>query len=275
MMGATGAQANWEFRAAARSRWVIGTAIVFALLCLAVALLGMRSLRELGLSGVGPASAALINLGILVPAMMGLLLGANALVGAKEQGVLPLIAVQPVSRLSIVLGPFIGLGAALAAAVLIGYGAAATVLSGVAKSSDIAPLLALVGSTLAVAFACVAIGLGVSALSRTRLQGTSTAITIWFLLALGMDLALAVIAPAVRMGPVGLLTAVVVNPLEAGRVLALLAANPDGTALGPFGGYLVETFGSGGAAAILIASIVFWIVAPLAVARVVIGRGDL
>lgn len=275
MKGAIRAQATWEFRAAARSRWVIGTAVVFALLCLAVALLGMRSLRELGLSGVGPASAALINLGILVPAMMGLLLGSNALVAAREQGVLPLIAVQPVSRVSIVVGPFLGLSAALAASILVGYGVAATVLSGVAKSSDIAPLLGLVGSTIAVALSCVAIGLGVSALSRTRLQATSTAITLWFLLALGMDLALAVIAPAVRMGPVGLLTAIVVNPLEAGRVLALLAANPDGTALGPFGGYLVETFGSGGAAAVLVGSLLFWTLAPLAVARVVIGRGDL
>lgn len=275
MKGAIRAQASWEFQAAARSRWVIGMAVAFALMCLAVALAGMRSLRELGLSGVGPAAAALINLGILMPAMMGLLLGANALVAAREQGVLPLIAVQPISRMSIVLGPFLGLSGALVASVLAGYGVAATVLSGVAKSSDVAPLLALVGSTLVVALTCVAIGLGVSALSKTRLQATSIAILLWFLLALGMDLALAAVAPAVRMGPDGLLTAIVANPLEAGRVLALLGANPDGTALGPFGGYLIERFGTKTAAGVLIGSMVFWIAAPLAVARVAIGRSDL
>lgn len=275
MKGATRAMAKWEFQSAARSRWVIATAATFALLCLAVSLLGMRSLRELGLTGVGPASAALINLGVLLPGVMGLLLGGNAIVAAREQGVLPLIAVQPVSRTSIVLGPFLGVSAALAVSILFGFGAAAVVLSSVAKSSDVIPLLALVGATVGVATACVAIGILISALSRTRLQATSTAITLWFLLALGMDLALAAIAPAVRMGPVGLLTAVLFNPLEAGRVLALLGATPDGTALGPFGAYLVESFGSGGAAIVLSTSLLLWVIVPVSVARWIVARGDM
>ena len=99
--------------------------------------------------------------------------------------------------------------------------------------------------------------------------------TMWFLLALGMDLALVAVAPAIRMGPVGLLVAVLCNPLEAGRVLALLAASPDGTVLGPFGAYLVESFGSAGASAILVGSLVFWVAAPLLVARWIIARSDM
>lgn len=275
MGDSTRAFAAWEFQAAARSRWVVGTAGAFAALCLAVSLLGMRSLRELGLSGVGPASAALINLGILLPGVMGLLLGANVIVAAREQGVLPLMAAQPISRTSLIAGPFLGVSAALAVAILFGFGAAAIVLSGVARQSDVGPLLALVGSTLAVAVACVSIGLCISSWSRTRLQATSTAITLWFLLALGMDLALVAVAPAIRMGPVGLLVAVLCNPLEAGRVLALLAASPDGTVLGPFGAYLVESFGSAGASAILVGSLVFWVAAPLLVARWIIARSDM
>ncbi len=275
MKSATASLASWEFRGAARSRWVIGTAIAFAALCLAVSLLGMRSLRELGLAGVGPASAALINLGILLPAIMGLLLGGNALVAAREQGVLSMIAVQPIPRTSIVIGAFLGVAGALTISVLFGFGSAAVVLSGVAKGSDVLPLIALVGSTLGVAYACISIGLSFSAFARSRLQATSTAITLWFLLALGMDLALIAIAPAVRMGPVGLLLAVLLNPLEAGRVLALLGASPDGTVLGPFGAYLVESFGTGGAAALLIVSIVLWTVVPLVIARWLLTRGDL
>ena len=235
----------------------------------------MRSLRELGLSGVGPASAALSNLGVRLPASRGLLLGGNALAAAREQGVLSMIAVQPIARTSIVLGSFLGVCGALAMSVLFGFGTAAVVLSGVAKSSDVLPLVALVGSTLGVSSACVAIGLAFSAFARSRLQATSTAITLWFLLALGMDLALVAIAPAVRMGPVGLLSAVLANPLEAGRVLALLGASPDGTVLGPFGAYLVETFGAGGAAGLLVASLAFWTVVPLGVARWILTSRDL
>ncbi len=271
----TATLASWEFRGAARSRWVLGTALAFAALCLTVTLLGMRSLRELGLAGVGPASAALINLGILLPAIMGLLLGGNALVTAREQGVLAMVAAQPISRSAIVLGAFLGLYGALATSVLFGFGTAAVVLSGVAKGSDVMPLVSLVGATLGVSTACVAIGLAFSASARSRMQATSTAITLWFLLALGMDLALAAIAPAVHMGPTGLLSAVLLNPLEAGRVLALLGASPDGTVLGPFGAYLVEDFGTGGAAGILVASLAFWTVVPLALARWLLTARDI
>lgn len=275
MADSTRTIAAWEFQAAARSRWVIATALVFAVLCLAVTMLGMRSLREIGLSGVGPASAALINLGILLPGAMGLLLGGNTLVAAREQGVLPMLAVQPVPRTSLVVGPFAGIAGALVVSILFGYGVAAVVLSGIARSSDIGPLLALVGATIAVAVACVAIGVCISSVSRSRLQATSSAISLWFLLALGMDLALVAVAPAMRMGPVGLLVAVLCNPLEAGRVLALLAASPDGTVLGPFGAYLVDTFGTKGSAALLISSILAWVIVPLAVARWVLARSDL
>ncbi len=275
MINATTTLASWEFRSAARSRWVLGTAVAFGALCLAVSLLGMRSLRELGLAGVGPASAALLNLGILLPAIMGLLLGGNALATAREQGVLSMIAVQPITRTSIVVGSFLGVCGALAISILFGFGTAAVVLSGVAKRSDVLALVSLVGSTLGVSTACVAIGLAVSAFANNRLQATSTAITLWFLLALGMDLALAAIAPAIRMGPVGLLTAVLANPLEAGRVLALLGADTDGRALGPFHAYLVDTFGAGGAAGLLLASLALWTLVPLGIARLVLTTRDL
>ena len=52
----------------------------------------------------------------------------------------------------------LGVAAALAVSILFGFGAAAVVLSGVAKRSDVVPLLALVGTTVGVAIACVAIG---------------------------------------------------------------------------------------------------------------------
>ena len=50
-----------------------------------VTLLAFRTVRELGLSGIGPASATLVNLGVLLPSLMGLLLGAGSLVGARNR----------------------------------------------------------------------------------------------------------------------------------------------------------------------------------------------
>jgi hypothetical protein len=87
-----------------------------------------------------------------------------------------------------------------------------------------------------------------------------------------MDLALAGLGPAVHLGPEGLLTAVLLNPLEGGRILALLAANPTGTAVGPFGAYLVDRFGTGGATLLIGGSIAVWTLVPLLVARWALRR---
>lgn len=272
MNGPTLAVAGWELRGAVRSRWVLGTAAAFAAIALAVTLLGLRSLGSLGLSGVGPASAGLVNLGVLLPPLMGLLLGAGSIAGARERGVLAMTLAQPVPRWRLVTGTFLGLAAALWATVGLGYGLAALVLAGVAETSDLGSLAALVLATAAAATAGLAVGMAISAAATGRTQAVSLAVAAWFVLALGMDLALAGLGPAIRLGPGGLLVAVLLNPLEGARILALLGASPEGTALGPFGAYLLDRFGSGGAALLLAGSLVAWTAAPLAAARVFLQR---
>lgn len=272
MNGPTLAVAGWELRGAVRSRWVLGTAVAFAAIALAVTLLGLRSLGSLGLSGVGPASAGLVNLGVLLPPLMGLLLGAGSIAGARERGVLAMTLAQPVPRWRLVTGTFLGLAAALWATVGLGYGLAALVLAGVAETSDLGSLGALVLATAAAATAGLAVGMAISAAATGRTQAVSLAVAAWFVLALGMDLALAGLGPAIRLGPGGLLVAVLLNPLEGARILALLGASPEGTALGPFGAYLLDRFGSGGAALLLAGSLVAWTAAPLVAARAFLQR---
>lgn len=271
-MNAILAVAGWELRGAIRSRFVLGAALTFGAMSLGVTLLGLGALRGLGLAGVGPAAAGLVNLGVLVPPLLGLLLGAASVAGARERGLLAMVAAQPIRRAAIVLGTFLGLAGALWTTVALGFGLASLVLAGVARARDLAPLGALVGVTLAVGTAGLGVGIGISCLARARAQATAVAVAVWLLLALGMDLALAGLAPAVRLGPEGLLVAVLLNPLEAGRILALLAASADGTALGPFGAFLLDRFGAPGAAALLVGAIAAWTALPLAAAGRALAR---
>jgi ABC-type transport system involved in multi-copper enzyme maturation permease subunit len=249
-------------------------AVVFGLLCLAVTLLAFRSVRDLGLSGVGPASATLVNLGVLLPSLMGLVLGAGAIVGAREQGTLAMMAAQPMARGSIATGALVGLTGALWATLGLGFGVALLLMSGVARASDVPALATLIGATAAVAAASVSIGLAVSSVAGTRSQAVAGAVGVWIVAALGVDLALAALAPTVHLGPAGLFVAVLLDPLEAGRILALLGTNFQGTALGPFGAYLVTTFGVVGSVAILVADLVAWTVLPLLLARRMLRRRD-
>jgi Cu-processing system permease protein len=250
---------------------VIGTAIVFAAISLGVTLLGLEALRGLGLSGVGPASAGLVNLGVLLPPLMGLLLGAGSIAGARERGLLAMMVAQPVSRTSLIGGVFLGLTAALWITVAAGFGLAALVLAGVAKVSDLAPFGGLVVATLAVGTAGLGVGIGISSVAGGRTQAVALAVAVWFVLALGMDPALAGLDRR-SSSAAGLLVAVLLNPLEAGRILALLAANPSGSALGPFGTYLIERFDTMGSAALLGSAIAAWTLIPLLIARSALRR---
>jgi Cu-processing system permease protein len=266
--------AGWELRTAVRSRWVLAAAGVFAVLCGAVALLGLRSLRALGLAGAGATAEGLVNLGVVLPPLIGLLLGAAALAGARERGLLALLAAQPVSRLALVAGAFLGATGALWALLGLAYGATGLVLAGVAVTGDLPAFGGLVVATLAATAAAAAVGVGISALSSNRLQATAAAVTLWFVFAFGLDLLTAALVPGLRLGPAGLLTAVLANPLESARLLALLVASPDGAALGPFGSYLTGRFGAVGASGVLAGGLAAWIIVPLGVAWAALQRRD-
>lgn len=267
--------ASWEYRTAVRARWVLTMAVVFGLLCVMVTLLAFRTVRELGLSGIGPASATLVNLGVLLPSLMGLLLGAGSVVGAREQGMLAMVCAQPLRRSQVATGAFVGLTGSLCTTLGIGFGAAMLIIAGVATASDVPALITLIGATLGVGAASVAIGVAISSLVSSRVQSVTISVGLWIMLSLGVDLALAALAPSVHLGPTGLLLAILANPLEAGRILALLGTNFEGTALGPFGAYLVSSFGRWGVVGVLVADLVAWTVLPLGVVRWALPRKDL
>ena len=252
------AVAGWEFRLAVRGRLVMGSALTFAVVCVVATLLGLRSLSDLGLAGVGPGTAALINLAILFPPLIGIMLGANSLSSARERGLLPLMLVQPLSRLDHVTGVVIGLVGAVWLTIGFGFGASALLLASVAGTADVGGLLAIVASALGVGVVAVALGVAISAIAGSRLQAFGLSMGVWFLFAFAIDLVLAGVAAGVHLGPLGLFVGVLLNPLEAGRVLMVLASGGDALTLGPFGAYLNVTVGTAWAALAVCASLATW-----------------
>lgn len=265
--------AGFELRGATRSRWVgVGT-VVFALGTAAVTLAGLRSLRELGLAGAGAATDGLLHLGLLLPPLIGLLLGAGSLARDRERGLLAVMASQPVHRSQLPVAAFLGSTWAAAAVVAFGFGVATVLVAAVASPRDLVVLLGVGGISVAATASAVALGVAISALCSSHHQATAAAAAVWLFLALGVDLLLAGAAPGLRLGPAALLGAVLLNPLEGARVLALLVLD-DGMSLGPFGTYLSDRFGRAGAGALLGGSIVAWTVLPLVLAGRVTARRD-
>lgn len=272
-MHGIGTLAAFELRGVARTRWLSVGGAIFALAALAVTLAGLRSLAALGLAGAGAATDGLVHLSLLLPPLIGMLLGAGSLARDRERGMLAMLASQPVRRGALPLAAFAGSVLAVWAVLAAGLGVALVVLATVATGADLVAFAIVVGVGLVATAAAVAIGVAISALASTHHQATAAAASAWLLLALGMDLLLAGVAPGLRLGPAGLLTAVLLNPLEAARILALMLLE-GGSALGPFGTYLTSRFGAGGAVGVLLGSIATWTVGPLLLARQVTLRRD-
>jgi ABC-2 type transport system permease protein len=269
----TATLAGFELRGVVRSRWLVVAAGVFGAAAVATTLAGMRSFASLGLAGAGAATDGLLQITLLLPPLVGLLLGAGALARDRERGLLAMLAAQPVRRGVLPLAGFAGAVVAVWAVIAAGLGLGAVLVSGSATTGDLVALVQVLAIGAGAASASVALGVLLASVATTHQQATTAAAALWLLLALGLDLLLAGVAPGLRLGPAGLLVAVLVNPLEAARVLGLLLL-AGASALGPFGAYLVATFGRAGATWLLTGVLAAWTLVPLVVAGAVTSRRD-
>lgn len=261
-----GSLAAFELRGAARARWLTIGGVIFAATAVGVTFAGLRSLSTLGLAGAGAATDGLMQLSLLLPPLLALLLGAGSLARDRERGMLAMLASQPVRRGALPVAAFTGSVLAAWVVLAAGMGVALVLLATVATATDLIGFGVVLVVGLAATASAVAIGVMISAFASTHHQATVAAASVWLMLALGVDLLLAGAAPGLRLGPAALMVAVLVNPLDAARVLAVLLLD-GGSSLGPFGAYLAARFGAAGAKGVLTGALAAWVVVPLIIAR--------
>ena len=264
--------AGWEMRGAVRNRWVVVIAALYTVLAVGITLVSLRSMSALGLRGVGSAIDGLVGLAVLIPPLFGILLGAGAIAGSREQGMLALVAAQPVRRSTITWGTAFGMVVTMWAGLGIGLGLAAAIIAPAATGEDLVAFLVVVAATLVSGAVGVGLGTIVSVISSTRGQAMMVAIAIWFVAALGVDVILASVAP-VALGPGGLLAVTVLNPFSAIRTLAMIIIDPG--SLGVFGIYLEQRFGVAGSTVLLSGAMVAWLTVPIMLATRRMRRTDI
>lgn len=269
--------ARQELLLAVRSRWTQIFAVVFAGLALAVASSGYVLTGGYGVQDFARTAASLVQLVVLLVPLAALLMGSLAL--TPERGASELLFSQPVRRGSILLGKLLGLFEALAAAQALGFGAAGLVIFSQAGGAGLGTflLLALGSLVLTAVFLGLAALLAAGSPERGRARVLALALVVWFVAVVVFDVAALGLASMLPSGLASraLILAVLINPADAVRTGALLAA--EGTAA--FGAaslaFLRFTRGPLGAGLLLTASLLLWLVVPpfLAVRR--LGKSDL
>jgi ABC-type multidrug transport system ATPase subunit/ABC-type transport system involved in multi-copper enzyme maturation permease subunit len=255
-----------ELRDALHNRWLAGFAALLGVLGLAATASGYDSVSGLGLQMFGRTTATLLNLALLLAPLVGVLMGAASIAGERERGTLEHLLAQPLSRTGLLLGKHAGLLIALAMATVAGF-LPAGLLIAANSGVGMLPYYALFPALAVGAAASLAgVGLVISVSSRSAVQAQGAAVAVWFTLALLYDLVLIGSLSVSGLAPHWLVAALTLNPIDATRVMGVLALEPDLYLLGPAGAFLTERLGTAGAATLLTVAVACWATLPVAAA---------
>lgn len=233
--------ARRELREALRNKWLWFYALGFGALAFGLAQAGMSSAGYAGLGGYGRTAASLINSLLLFVPLIGLTVGAGVIAGERERGTLLYLLAQPVNRAEIFFGKALGAALAVLAALALGFGLAGIGLAG--DGGDPAAFLALVGYAVLLALASLGIGFVISALTRKAATASGAALILWLALVFIGDLGLIGTTMAFRPSPSGLLSLLLINPLQVFKLGAIYSLRATLDSLGAAGQFAMIQFG--------------------------------
>ena len=259
--------AGYELRSSLRNRWFLLYALAFALLAVALSGLSLTGAGMFGFAGFGRTAASLINLVLLIVPLMGLTIGAQSLAAEREKGTLAYLLAQPVSRAEVLWGKFAGLGMALLAALLLGFGLSAGLIAWQGGMVHVRQFVALVGFSLLLALVTLSIGIFLSAWSRTSALAVGLALFAWLGLVFVGDLGLMGTAVAMKIDIRTLFALALVNPLQIFKIAAVDSLRASLEILGPAGIYATRTYGSA-LTLLLIGILAAWILVALGAAYI-------
>jgi ABC-type multidrug transport system ATPase subunit len=255
-----------ELSDAISSRWLVAYAVLLGTLGLAATATGLDSASGLGLQGFGRTTATLMNLCLLLAPLVAVLMGAASIAGERERGTLEHLLAQPLSRTQLLLGKHAGLLIALVAATAAGFLPAGFLILKAAGPGVIPHYLVFPTIASFTAAAMAGIGLLISVNSRSAVQSQGAAVFAWFGFVLLYDLVLMGSLSAGAIPVEWLAGSLALNPVDAARVLGVLALEPDLYLLGPAGAFLMSRLPPATAAMLLTSSLVAWSIIPVAVA---------
>lgn len=260
-----------ELNDARRNRWFLLYALAFAVLSLALAWLSLSTAGRYGLAGFGRTSASLINLVLMIVPLMGLTLGALSLSGEREKGTLLYLLAQPIDRLELLLGKYVGLLMALSAALCFGFGATALLMAVNGGAAQLGIYLGLLGFSLLLAAASLSLGLLISISVHHSATAVGIALFLWLMLVFFGDLGIMGSALILRLDVEQLFTLTLLNPLQLFKIGAILNIRENLEVLGPAGTYAYRTYGSG-LRPLLLGALLLWTAVPLLVSAQLFKR---
>jgi Cu-processing system permease protein len=239
-----------------RSGWLGAYALFF--------LLATDALFRFG--GDGPrVIASLMNVVLVIVPLVGVVLGAMYLYGAREY--IELLLSQPIRRRSLFGGLYAGLVLPLAGAFAAGVTLPFVLHGGTADGGGTAlAILLLAGGLLTAVF--VALSFAIALGSEDRVRGLGAAIALWLLFAVLYNGIVLIVIQLFAEYPLqhAVIAMSLLNPIDLGRILLLLQLDISAL-MGFTGAVFARFFGSGAGRAITVTALLAWFAVPYVLAH--------
>jgi len=279
------AVAKKEYLDSVRNKWIIAVTAIYLVLTLAFSYFGAASSGQgVGFQGFNRTVVFMgSTAGLLVP-ILSLMVGYASIAGEREQGSLGLLLSMPLTRLELVLGKYAGLALVVATAIVAGLGIAGLVIASTAGAELWDAYLGLMGATVLLGLAFLAMSLFFSSLVQKRSSALGLAVFLWFFFTIIWNIILIGVVVAtggnLRIPPGGgggslelpgwYWGAQLFNPGQA-YSLYMQRAFASAQTFG-FGFGAIPDYASAGAAA---ASLLLWAVIPIVLAYLRLRRSDI
>ncbi len=264
-----------EFTLNRRNKWVTSFAGLFAFLTLFISYFGMVTSGYSGFQDFARTSTSLINLtGFVIP-LFALLLGVFSFISNREY--LELLVAQPISRMQVLMGKYLGLLLTLLITTIAGFSIPGILISFTIGPAGILSYVTVILFSLLLAVVFSGCAILIAQIANRQQIALGVAISVWIffevvygLAMLGATLYLspAVLKSVLTLGLLG-------NPIDVFRVLSLLAVG-GAEFFGPAGATLMKLVGSEAWAVFLgLAALLTWSVLPVVFAMRLFSRQNL
>lgn len=260
-----------------KNRWFILYASAFTGLALLLSWLSISGggTGYSGFAGFGRTAASLVNLVLLVVPLMALTLGAGSLSTERERGTLHYLLAQPVNRIEILAGKYLGLAVSLLGTLALGFGVSGFIIAQQGGQADAGVYGLLIVFALTLALGMLSVGFLISVLAKKAAVATGVSLFLWLTFVFVGDLGLMSTALAFKLPIRVLFNLALINPLQVFKMSSLLGINASLDVLGPAGIYATQTY-RGSLNWLFLGVLLLWIILPLVISNVIFNRrGDL
>jgi Cu-processing system permease protein len=260
--------AEKELRDALHNRWFLLYTVAFIVLSLGLSYLALAGAGIIGFAGFGRTAASLINLVLLIVPLMALTIGAQTLAGEQERKTMAYLLAQPLTRLDVYAGKYLGLTLSLLASLTLGFGISGVVLAiNDGGAADPAAYVSLVLLAFLLSLVMLSVGFLISALTRRAGVAVGIGLFLWLIFVFVSDLGMMGTAVAMHVPIANLFWLSLINPLQVFKMTAILNLNATLDVLGPAGIYAVQRYDDK-LQAIFLTVMIAWIVAPALLAYI-------